>query len=116
MVFGRSDDKFHRGRRLEASDFDILLSSDPVRDILDWLNQPDGVQERWGRERWEAFCARCQSDYGFHPQTDGALTAAELSQRAPGRPPGTRSGRGSPKRPGSIRTTPRTTMGTRGPR
>ena len=73
-----------RGRRLEASDFDALLSGDPVRDMLDWLNQPERMPADWGPERWDAFCARCQSDYSFHPHTDGELTAAEyLSERKP---------------------------------
>jgi hypothetical protein len=71
-----------RGRRLEAEDFDALLSGDTVRDLLDWLNQPMLVPDRWGSERWAAFCARCQSDYDLNPKTDGELTGAErLSER-----------------------------------
>lgn len=66
-----------RGRRLEASDFDALLSGDPVRDLLDWLDQPTLVRDRWGPEKWDAFRSRCQSDYGLDPQTDGELAGAE---------------------------------------
>ena len=71
-----------QGRRLEAGDFDTLLSGDTVRDILDWLDQPTVVSDRWGAERWEAFSSRCQSDYGIDPQKDGELAGTEyLSER-----------------------------------
>jgi hypothetical protein len=36
-----------KGRRLEASDFDSLLSADPIRDLLTWMNHPEGTAEEW---------------------------------------------------------------------
>ena len=38
-----------KGRRLEASDFDALLSADPVRDLLTWMNNPEGTAKENGR-------------------------------------------------------------------
>ena len=66
-----------RGRRLEASDFDHLLTTDPVRDILRWLNDPEGTKNRWGPGVWGAFRSVCKADFGFDPETDGELTGAE---------------------------------------
>lgn len=65
------------GRRLEAADFDRLLSTDPVRDLLRWLNDPAGTHAQWSPEQWSAFRAICKAEYGFDPQTEGELTGAE---------------------------------------
>ena len=66
-----------KGRRLEATDFDQLLSPDPARDLLRWMSDPETTRGGWSAEHWEAFRSICQSSYGFDPPTDGALTAAE---------------------------------------
>lgn len=66
-----------RGRRLEGSDFDQLLSPDPARDLLRWMSDPDTTRAGWTSAHWEAFRSICQSAFGFDPQADGALTAAE---------------------------------------
>ncbi|MBI2566525.1 MAG: BREX-1 system phosphatase PglZ type B [Candidatus Schekmanbacteria bacterium] len=65
------------GRRLEATDFDRLLTTDPVRDILRWLGDPAGTRNQWGPQVWGAFCSLCRSSYGFDPQTEGELAGAE---------------------------------------
>ena len=66
-----------RGRRLEAADFDHLLTTDPVRDILRWLNDPSGTREQWGPGVWGAFCSVCTASFGFDPAAEGELTGAE---------------------------------------
>ena len=65
------------GRRLQAADFDRLLSEDTPRDLLTWLNDPDTIRDSWADSRWSAFCSRSKAEYGFDPQKDGPLTAAE---------------------------------------
>ena len=65
------------GRRLEASDFDHLLTTDPVRDILRWLNEPAGTRDQWGAGVWGAFRSVCKTSFAFDPQTEGELTGAE---------------------------------------
>ena len=40
-----------RGRRLDAEDFNRLLSGDPVRDALIWLNDPRAVEAQWSGAR-----------------------------------------------------------------
>jgi len=66
-----------RGRRLEAADFHQLLSPDPARDLLRWLNDPTATREQWGSDHWEAFRSLCKSEYQFDPQADGELVGAE---------------------------------------
>ncbi|QWZ55586.1 MULTISPECIES: BREX-1 system phosphatase PglZ type B [Gammaproteobacteria] len=65
-------------RRLEAADFNKLISSDPVRDLLSWMNDSQAMQARWDRTRWQALLGICETEYHFSPERDGALTAAEL--------------------------------------
>lgn len=66
------------GHRLEAQDFHALLSPDPVREILAWLNDPKVVQEKMSAEQWQAFCHSCKDKFAFQPAKDGPLRAAEL--------------------------------------
>lgn len=65
-------------RRLEAADFNKLVSSDPVRDLLSWMNDSQACRERWESSRWQALVGICETDYHFNPELDGELTAAEL--------------------------------------
>ena len=67
-------------RSLDSHDFDALLVDDPVDDLLSWLADPKGVRARGQSEpgRWEALRSRCTKDYGYDPEKDGDLTAAEL--------------------------------------
>ena len=66
-----------RGRRLEAADFDQLLSPDPARDLLRWMSDTATTRSGWTTEHWEAFRSICRASYGIDPQADGELTAAE---------------------------------------
>lgn len=66
-----------RGKRLEAEDFDKLMVADTSRDLLLWLNDPVHTREKWGKDKWAAFCSRCKAEYGFDPEGEGELVAAE---------------------------------------
>lgn len=65
-------------RRLEASDFNKLVSSDPIRDLLSWMNDETASRERWDAARWQALVGICETEYHFNPEQEGVLTAAEL--------------------------------------
>ena len=67
-----------RGKRLEAEDFDKLMIEDTPRNLLEWMNDPRETREKWDAARWSAFRSRCTAEYGFDPQADGGLVAAEL--------------------------------------
>jgi hypothetical protein len=73
-----TDVKELTGHRLEASDFHALLSPDPVREILIWINDPQASQARMSTEQWDSFCHYCKDKFKFHPTKDGTLRAVEL--------------------------------------
>jgi len=65
-----------QGKRLEAADFDVLLTPDPARDLLMWLNDPAGTRQRWDESTWAAFRNICRQQYNFDPHMDGELVGA----------------------------------------
>lgn len=73
-----------RGKRLEAEDFERLLVDDTPRDVLVWMNDPEGVRADWGPEKWNAFCSRCSSELRFRPDTEGDIVAGERLGRREG--------------------------------
>ena len=65
-----------RGRRLEREDFDRLVSDDLPRDVLRWLNEPNG-KPVFSEHQWTAFGSRCRKELGFDPEKEGVFVAAE---------------------------------------
>lgn len=65
------------GRRLEASDFNALLSSDPIRDLLIWMNAPAAARAGWESNHWSALRAEIKQAFGLDIERDGEITAAE---------------------------------------
>jgi hypothetical protein len=66
-----------RGRRLEADDFDRLLTPDLNRDLLRWMSDPQGWRGQVGSDRWQAFRKQCATKFGMDPGEDGELVAGE---------------------------------------
>lgn len=66
-----------KGKRLESQDFNLLLTVDPVREMLRWLDDPATTKNQWVSEEWEAYVALCKTEFSFSPSTDGELTGAE---------------------------------------
>jgi len=66
-----------RGRRLEAEDFDRLLSSDVIRDVLRWMSDPEGTRERLGGSAWKAFANLSREKLDFDPETQADVEAGE---------------------------------------
>jgi hypothetical protein len=66
-----------QSRQINAGWLDSLLAPNPTRDILAWLNNRDETQTRWAGGRWDIFVGRCKKDFGFDPETEGELAAAE---------------------------------------
>jgi hypothetical protein len=62
---------------LNSNYFHLLISDDPVDDLLTWLADPEGTRKRWEGDRWEALCSDCLKNYGFDPIHDGPLVGAE---------------------------------------
>ena len=68
--------RFH-GHRLEADDFDQMLTADVVRDLLLWMNDAATTRERFGEDRWAAFTNQCKQQFQFDPDTDDETVAGE---------------------------------------
>lgn len=66
-----------QGKQINAVWLDSLLAPNPTRDVLAWLDDPVLMQSQWTGARSSIFSSRCIKDFGFNPQTDGVLTAAE---------------------------------------
>jgi hypothetical protein len=67
------------GHKLEAGDFRAVINPDPVRTLLRWMGDPAKIRlemETSGSD-WDVFRAVCRDIYGFDPEKDGAITAAE---------------------------------------
>ena len=66
-----------REGRLEADDFDRMLSGDVVRDVLRWMGDADGTQARLGESGWGAFCNRAREELNFDPSVEADVVAGE---------------------------------------
>lgn len=79
------DEEFEllRDKRLDKDYFNTLLTGgDPVRDLLQWLDQGDAFQTTRGANEWKAFVEVCKSQLAFNPQGDGVLAgASKLAMR-----------------------------------
>jgi hypothetical protein len=63
-----------KGKRLDRDYFNTLLTGgDPVRDVLEWLDQGDDFHMVHDQSAWRAFVEVCKSQMAFNPHTDGVL-------------------------------------------
>ena len=68
-----------KGKRLDKDYFNTLLTGgDPVRDLLQWLDQGDAFKTGRDENDWKAFVEVCKSQLAFNPENDGILKGAEL--------------------------------------
>lgn len=74
-----------KGRQINAEWLLSLLAPNPTRDLLVWMNAPQATQKDWTGVRWDVFCKRAKSDFGFDPVSDGPLVAAEKLARREGK-------------------------------
>ena len=68
-------------RRLEAKHIDAgflhgLLNPDPVRSLLNWLDDPISMRSSLSDAEWTAFVQQCKSDLGFDPAAAGEIEGA----------------------------------------
>jgi len=72
-----------KGKRLDKDVFNTLLTGgDPVRDLLQWLDQSDAFRSERSEPEWGAFVAVCKSQFAFSPEHQGVLEgAAQLAAR-----------------------------------
>lgn len=66
-----------KDKRLDKDYFNTLLTGgDPIRDLLQWLDQGDAFQARRGENEWQAFVGVCKSQLAFNPQNEGVLAGS----------------------------------------
>ncbi len=66
-----------KGKRLDKDYFNTLLTGgDPIRDLLQWLDQGDQFQASRGENEWKAFVEVCKSQLAFNPQDEGVLAGS----------------------------------------
>lgn len=72
------DEPMDRVKRqvLDADFFNQLVNPDPVRSVLDWLDDPSMFRKRLDETRFLAFTQQCKADLGFDPTSDGEIIAA----------------------------------------
>ncbi len=73
-----------RNRRIDEQYLNGLLTPDPVRDLLEWLSNPEQTRALWPSEKWAAFAITCRQTYRFDPDSDVPLAAAERLGRREG--------------------------------
>ncbi len=61
---------------LRADFFNALLAPDITKQVLLWMNDPDGEKARLSSEEWDAFDVQCRHELGLDPVYDGEITAA----------------------------------------
>ena len=66
------------GKRLQAEDFDRMLTDDVIRDVLRWMGDPGGMKARLGENGWAAFRNRCRDDLDFDPETTADVVVGGL--------------------------------------
>lgn len=66
-----------KGRHLDKDYFNTLLTGgDPVRDLLQWIDQGDAFKAVREQNEWLGFVEVCKSQLAFNPDNDGVLTGA----------------------------------------
>jgi hypothetical protein len=63
-----------QGRHLDKDYFNSLLTKrDPVREVLQWLDQGEAYKASVDKNTWKAFVGLCKSQLGFDPDKEGIL-------------------------------------------
>lgn len=66
-----------RKDRIDADYINHLLAPDFPQAILSWLNSSKAFKNK-SKEAWAAFVDQSEKEFGFHPEKDGELRAAQL--------------------------------------
>jgi hypothetical protein len=66
-----------KDKRLDKDYFNTLLTGgDPIRDLLQWIDQGDTFKLSRGENEWNAFVEVCKSQLAFNPQSEGVLAGS----------------------------------------
>ena len=76
LLLDRSIDEL-QSRQINAEWLRSLLTPNPTRDMLVWMNAPQAIQQEWAGVRWDVFRKLAKSDFGLDLVSEGPLVAAE---------------------------------------
>ncbi len=65
-----------KGKHLDKDFFYTLLAGDPIRNLLQWLDQGETFRGVQGDNEWQGFAEYCKSNLAFNPDRDGILAGA----------------------------------------
>lgn len=75
-ILQTADDSLE-GRRIDSVDLNNLAISDPVQMLLQWMCDPSTTMNSWTPDQKQAFRGISKSEFGFEPEKDGLIVAAE---------------------------------------
>ena len=61
---------------LRSTHLDGLMHPNNVREVLRWLNDPEGYRRHCSEQEWAAFVALCETHYEFAPDRHSPVSAA----------------------------------------
>lgn len=67
-----------RSKVLDGEFFNSLLSGDYIKDLLQWMNNPEAFRQSQHANEWNAFIEMCKSKLDYNPDTDGEIAGAQL--------------------------------------
>lgn len=66
-----------QSRQINAEWLRSLLTPNPTRDMLVWMNAPQATQQEWAGVRWDVFRKLAKADFGLDLVSEGPVVAAE---------------------------------------
>ena len=66
-----------QSRQINAEWLRSLLTPNPTRDMLVWMNAPQAIQQEWAGVRWDVFRKLAKADFGLDLVSEGPVVAAE---------------------------------------
>jgi hypothetical protein len=72
-------------RHIDAGFLNGLLNPDPIRSLLNWLDDPAGMRNGLNDGAWAAFVQQCKHDFGFDPAAEGEIQGARRLGEADGK-------------------------------
>lgn len=71
-------------KHIDAAFLNGLLNPDPIRSLLNWLDDPVAMRNRLSDGAWAAFVQQCKQDFGFDPAAQGEIEGARRLGEAEG--------------------------------
>lgn len=71
-------------RHIDAEFLNGLLNPDPIRSLLNWLDDPTTMRDGLNDGAWAAFVQQCKHDFGFNPAAAGEIEGARRLGEADG--------------------------------